>query len=111
MLLEIQERFNLLELLTVQEDSFANWKERRVIKETLSPNFEEVETIGLKEVESDRGKRLEWDTKKAAEIAKDLPISQWAHQTIRTKLAELNNKSELPERYMSIFEKFVLDYE
>ena len=100
-----------MELLSVPEDSFANWKERRVIKEILSPDFEEVTEIGLKEVESNMGKRLEWDTVKAANMAKDLPISQWAHQTIRTKLSELNHKSELPERYVSIFEKFVVDYE
>ena len=111
MLLEIQERFSLLELLTVESDSFANLKERRVIKEILSPNAEEVKAMGLKEIQTDMGNRLEWDTGKAGELARDLPIGQWAHQTIRVELSKLDKDGELPERYMSIFEKFVVNYE
>jgi len=100
-----------MELLTVESDSFANWKERRIAKEVLSPTFEESKEINLREVESPQGKQLTWDTEKATEAIKDVPISNWTHETVRTKLAELDKDSKLPDRYVSIFEKFVVNYE
>ena len=51
--------------------------------------------------------KVVYDTKTIKKLGKDIPLSDWAIQTISKRLEELSNAGKLRESDMSLYEKFV----
>lgn len=107
MLLEVFERFSLLELLEKDEDHYATLKTLRRAREMITFTPDEVKTLGLRQ--NAQG-ALEWDTRKATGMARDLPVDEWTTNYIRSVLVNLEQLGKLKERYVSLYEKFITDY-
>jgi hypothetical protein len=110
MKLEIHERLALMELFPLESD-YAGWKEIRIARENISLTPEEELFIELRTVElPNGGKQLHWNTQKALDAVKDIPLSEYITGLFRKKLSELEKKQKLNEKYFSLFEKFVVSY-
>ena len=110
MKLEVHERIALIGLLPVKGDSAA-LKTLRRAREMLSFTPEEQKFYELKTIAGADGKpQTQWSAAKAAEQIKDCPVDEYTANVIRDKLAEMNKKRELTEQFMSVYEKFVVDY-
>ena len=107
MLLEVQERLALMELLP-REGDFAAIKELRRARETI--NFTPDENEKLKFEQKGEG-MLVWDVAAGAELVRDIPVSEWATNQIRQSLINLSNEKKLTEMTYSIYEKFVIQFE
>ncbi len=107
MLLEIQERLALVQLLP-QEGDYAGIKTLRRAKEMIF--FTEEEKARLK-FEDKPGGVLVWDVEEGAKMALDIPVDEWTTNTIREVLINLSNENKLTEMQLSLYEKFVVQYE
>lgn len=106
MLLTVTERFVLVELLPT-EDSYAGMSEARKTRANLALTDEESVELELKQLED----RVTWNPDKAQQHVADIPIGEWMIETIRGILREMNDNHKLKEKYMTLYEKFVQDYE
>ena len=106
MILTIHERLKLLELLPKEED----YKGMREI----------IRAINLLSLADEEGKELEvtfednritWNVEKALTMDKDIPFGEWLTKAVREVLRNLNKDHKIAADLMSIYEKFVLDYE
>ena len=110
MKLVVHERIALVGLLPMKGD-YAALKTLRRAKEILSFTPEELELYEIKSVAGPDGKpNITWNAEMASKHVKDCPVDEFTTNVIRDKLAELNKKRELTEQYMSVYEKFVVDY-
>ena len=105
MRLEVHERIALLSILPTKGD-YAGLKTIRRAREMISFSPDEIKFYELVQ----DGGQTKWSTAKASEQIKDVPVDEYTTNVIREKLAELNTKDELTEQYMSVYEKFVIDY-
>ncbi len=106
MILTVHERLALLELLPA-ENTFAGIGEIHRAKLHLSLTEEEMEEL---EVVFESG-MVQWNQEKALSMDKDIPFGEWMVETIRVILVTRDKAAEITEREMSLFEKFVMDYE
>jgi len=106
MILTVHERLALLELLPT-ENTFAGITEIHRAKLHLSLTAEEMEEL---EVVYESG-MVQWNQEKALSMDKDIPFGEWMVNAIRLILVDRDKASEITEREMSLFEKFVMDYE
>ncbi len=106
MILTIHERLTLLELLPT-ENTFSGILEIHKAKLHLNLTSEEMEEL---EVVFEEG-MVQWNQEKALSMDKDIPFGEWMVTTIRYILVERDKAAEVTEREMSLFEKFVMDYE
>ena len=110
MKLDVHERIALMSLLPTKGD-YAALKTLRRAKEMLSFTPEEMAFYEvINQVGADGKPQVKWSAEKAAQKIKDCPVDEWTTNVIRDKLAEMNKKRELTEQFMSIYEKFVVDY-
>ena len=110
MKLEVHERLALINLLP-KEGEYAALKTIRRAKEMLSFTPAEIEFYQLRTLMGADGQpSTQWSSEKAAESIKDCPVDEYTMNVIRDKLAEMNKKRKLTEQYMSVYEKFVVDY-
>jgi len=109
MILEIYERLALLDLLP-KEEKYAGMKEIRRAREIFSLTPEEIKSLSYEEIPEGNRLRVKLDVAKAVAMAKDLPVSEWVTQKIRTLLSELENKGKLNDQTYSLYEKFVVTY-
>jgi hypothetical protein len=110
MRLEVHERLALITLLPTKGD-YAALKTIRRAREMLSFTPEEIAFYEMRTDVGDNGKpQTKWSPTKAAEAIKDCPVDEYTTHLFRDKLAEMNRKKELTEQFMSIYEKFVVDY-
>jgi hypothetical protein len=110
MKLEVHERLTLLTLLP-KEGDYAALKTIRRAREMLSFTPAEVEFYQMTTGTAPDGTpQTHWNTAKAAEAVKDCPVDEYTTNLLRDRLAELSRKKKLTEQYMSVYEKFVLDY-
>ena len=107
MLLEVQERLALMELLP-REGDYAAIKELRKAREMINFTPEENELLKF---EDKGGGILVWDVAEGAEMVRDIPVSEWATNQIRQVLINLSNEQKLTESHFSIYEKFVRQFE
>ena len=107
MLLEVQERLALMELLP-REGDYAAIRELRRAREMI--NFTPEENEALKFEQKGEG-ILVWDVKAGVDLVRDIPVSEWATNQIRQKLINLSNDKELTEPHFSLYEKFVIQFE
>ena len=106
MLLTVTERFVLVEILP-SEDTYAGMSEARKTRANLALTDEESVELELKQLED----RVVWNPEKAQQHIVDVPIGEWMIETLRGILREMSDNHKLPEKYMTLYEKFVLDYE
>ncbi len=106
MILTIHERLTLVELLP-PENTFAGIKEIYKARLHLSLTDEEMKEVGV--VFKDG--MVEWNPEKALSMDKDIPFGEWMVETIRGILVARDKEGKITEREMSLFEKFVRDYE
>lgn len=110
MKLTVHERLSLVGLLPAKGD-YATIKTIRRAREMISFTPDEMDFYGLKQVPGPGGQlQWNWDAQKAAKQIKDCPVDEYTTNIIRNKLAEMDKKGQLTEQYMSIYEKFVIDY-
>lgn len=106
MLLTVPERLVLLELLP-KEENYAGMREISRTRAHLSISGEEAKEIEYRM----EGNMLRWNAEKAAQHLKDVPMGEWMTDTLREILREMNKNHKISEREMTIYEKFVIDYE
>ncbi len=107
MLLEVQERLALMELLP-REGDYASIRELRRAREMISFTPEENKALDFKDK---GGGILVWNIEKGAKMVRDLPVSSWTTSTVQQVLINLSNEKTLTEMQLSLYEKFVVNYE
>lgn len=106
MQLNFQERTALLELLPQKED-YAGMKEIQRAREELSISGEEVKKYGEKQ--EDGNYRIAFA--KTVGAIKEIPMGEWLTEKIRDLLRKKNEKHDLEDKFISLFEKFVVNYQ
>ena len=107
MKLTVGERLTLLGLLP-EESNFAGVKEIFRLRSLLGLTDKEAKEIEVKPVE---GGRIQWDQEKALGMIVDIPMGEWITEVIRGELRQLNEDYGMTVEVMSLYEKFILDYE
>ncbi|HKZ77721.1 MAG TPA: hypothetical protein VJ124_05305 [Pyrinomonadaceae bacterium] len=106
MKLTFQERVALLELVPAQED-YAGLKEIRRLRETCAISGEEAKKYGEKS--PDGTWRIDFN--KTAGVTKEVPIGEWMTEKIRDILRKKDEKHQLEEKLLSLFEKFIVNFQ
>jgi hypothetical protein len=110
MKLEVHERIVLVSLLPSEGD-YAALKTIRRAKEMLAFTPDEMKYYEFSDVIGPDGKpNVHWSPEKASKAVKDCPIDEYTTNLIRDKLADMNKRLKLTDQYMSLYEKFVVDY-
>ena len=107
MKLTVGERLTLLGLLP-DESNFAGVKEIFRMRSLLGLTDEEAATI---KVEPTSDGRIQWDQEKALGLIVDIPMGEWITEVVRGELRDLDREYQLRVEVMSLYEKFILDYE
>jgi len=107
MKLTVSERLTLLGLLP-EESDYAGVKEIFRLRTLLGLTDEEAQQIEVVPVE---GGRIQWDQEKALGLIVDIAMGEWITETIRGVLRDLDREHQLRVEVMSLYEKFILDYE
>lgn len=107
MQLTIDERLALLPLLP-PESNYPGVQEITRARMVLGLTDEEAEEI---EVVSVGEGMIKWDREKALGLIVDIPFGEWMTNTIRDVLRNLHEEYKLRPEIMSLYEKFILDYE
>lgn len=106
MQLNFQERVALLKLLPEKED-YAGMKEIRRARETLAISGEEAQKYG----EKADGGAFNINFQKTMGVLKEVPMGEWLTEKIRDILRVMNEKHALEDQFISLFEKFVVNYQ
>ncbi len=107
MKLTVGERLTLLGLLP-DESNFAGVKEIFRMRSLLGLTDDEATEI---DVEPTGDGRIQWDQDKALGMIVDIPMGEWITNVIRGVLRDLDRESQLRVEIMSLYEKFILDYD
>lgn len=106
MKLNMHERRTLLELLPEKSD-YAGMKEIRRTREICALSVEEIQKHGKKQAD---GQYL-IPPDKMLSVQKEIPLGEWMTETVRDTLRKMNEKKELEDKFVSLFEKFVVNYQ
>ena len=98
----IVERLVMLELLP-QEGNFLTLKEVRTLRENLSLSPEEIKDFEVKQ----ENNNIVWNASK--EQPKQVQISEYLLKELKDKFKELDAEKKLTERYLSIYEKIMIE--
>jgi hypothetical protein len=104
--LTIHERLKLLELLPAKE-SYAGVTEIYRTSLLLSLTDDEAKELEVTHVEGG----IRWNQDKALTMNTDIPIGEYLTNIIRQVLREKDRERELEPAEITLFEKFILDYE
>lgn len=107
MILEVQERLALMEILPIEGD-YASIKTLRRARETIAITPKEAEELQF--VQHDDGV-LVWNPAVAAILVRDIPVDEWTTNIICDILINLSNNKKLKDVQLSLYEKFVKEYE
>ena len=107
MKLSVGERLTLLGLLP-DESNYAGVKEIYRTRQLLSLTDAEAKEIEV--VPRDDG-RIQWNQEKALGLIVDIAMGEWMTEVIRGVLRELDRQYLLKPEIMSLYEKFIIDYE
>ena len=105
MKLTFQERMALLDLVPQKED-YAGLMEIRRLREACSISGEEAKKYGEKL--EDGSYRIDFN--KTQGVQKEVPMGEWMTEKIRDILRRKEEKRELEDKLMSLFEKFVVNF-
>jgi hypothetical protein len=106
MKLSVPERLKLLELLP-EEASYPGIKEIYRTTLLLGLTDEEAKEVEAKQHEG----MIQWNIEKALGLIVDIPIGEWMTNTFREILQERSREGNLTMPEISLYEKFILDYE
>lgn len=106
MKLTVQERLELLEIMPANE-SYSGIKEINRTQLLLALSGDEWKEL---EVVQEEG-NISWNPEKAMTLIVDIPMGEWLTNTIRGILRQMDRELQIKPQQMSLFEKFVLDYE
>ena len=106
MLLEVQERLALLELLT-REGDFAAIKTVRRAREMIDFTPDERQELKFEQ----KGTTLVWNLEVGIEMLRDIPVDEWTSNKIRDILINLSNENKLTDMHFTLYEKFVVNYD
>jgi hypothetical protein len=104
--LTVPERMKLLELLP-EKSTFAGINEIHRLRLLLQLNNDEIAEIDAKL----DGEMIKWDQEKAIALLVDIPMGEWVTNVIRQVLREKDLASDLEPAEISLFERFILDYQ
>jgi len=107
MILEIQERLALMDLLP-KEGDYAALKTLRRSREMLSFTPEELEEL---EFSNPEPSILKWNIQKAAKMGRDIPVDEWTTNTVREILIKMSSEKKLTDQLFVLYEKFVVHYD
>ncbi len=107
MLLEVNERLSLMELLP-REGDYAAIKTIRRAREMISFTPEENKELKF-EVKGNN--ILVWDIPAGEKMVRDIPVDEWTSNTIRDILINLSNEKKLTDMHYSLYVKFVVNYD
>ena len=107
MRLTIPERLKLLELLPPKE-SYKGMMEIQRLGMNLS--VQDAEAIEI-EVEHTEDGMIKWNQDKALGLIVDIPMGEWVTNLLRQVLRDRDREGDLEVTELSLFEKFILDYE
>lgn len=106
MQLTVHERLKLLELMP-EKSTYAGIREIHRTTLLLMLTNDEVIEIEAKH----EGGVLQWNQDKALTLIVDIPMGEWMTEIIRGVLREKDREGDLSPAEISLFEKFILDYE
>lgn len=106
MKLSVPERLALLEIMPAKAD-YPGVKE--IYRTTLLLNLDgdEAEEIEVKHIEG----MIQFNVEKALGVIKDIPMGEWMTNTFRVILRNKSDEGDVSIPEISLFEKFILDYE
>jgi hypothetical protein len=104
--LTIHERLKLLELLP-QKESYEGVTEIYRTSLLLSLTGDEAEELDVKHVDGG----IVWNQDKALTMNTDIPIGEWLTNIIRGVLREKSRERDLEPSEITLYEKFIMDYE
>ena len=107
MKLTVHERLTLLSLLP-EESNYAGVREIYRLRQLLGLNDEEAALIEVKPLPDGR---IQWDQEKALGLIADIPMGEWITEVVRGVLRDLDRDYQLRPEIMSLYEKFIFDYE
>src|SRR5512138_945368 len=108
MLLTISERLMLMDILP-QTGDYASLKTITKARLNLSFSALEIKNFGIRQVTENGVPQVTWDREKETEV--DVPVDEYTISVIKQTLIGLNEKHELNVNLLTLFEKFVIDYE
>jgi len=106
MKLTAAERLKLLEIMP-PTSTYEGIKDIHMTKLLLNLTGEEADKIEAKF----EGGRMYWNQEKALGLIVDIPMGEWMTNTIRVVLRERSREGELEAAEITLFEKFIMDYE
>lgn len=104
--LTIHERFKLLELMP-QESDYAGILEIRRTTMLLSLTDSESTELEVKNVDG----IIHFNPEKALTMITDVPMGEWMTNIFRVILREKDHEATLEPAEVTLFEKFIMDYE
>lgn len=107
MKLTVSERLTLLGLLP-EESNYAGVREIFRLRTLLGLTDDESKEI---EVQPTGDGRIQWNQEKALGLIVDIAMGEWITEMVRGVLRDLDDKYKLSVEIMSLYEKFILDYE
>lgn len=108
MILTVAERLTLLGLLP-DESNYPGVKEIFRLRQLLGLTDEESKEINVQQGEMPG--TIMWDNEKAMGLQVDIAMGEWITEVIRGELRDLNENYKLTTEVMSLYEKFIHDYE
>ena len=106
MKLTVPERLKLLEIMP-EKSTFAGVKDIHMTNLLLNLTGDEADEVEAKF----EGDRMFWNQEKALGLLVDIPMGEWMTNTIRLVLREMDHEGELEAAEITLFEKFIMDYE
>jgi hypothetical protein len=107
MKLSVGERLTLLGILP-EESNYAGVREIFRLRQLLGLTDGESKEI---EVQPTGDGRIQWNQEKALGLIVDIAMGEWITEMIRGVLRDLDKEYKLSPEIMSLYEKFILDYE
>ncbi|MHA2377006.1 MAG: hypothetical protein ACXAB9_12630 [Candidatus Thorarchaeota archaeon] len=107
MKLTVGERLTLLGILP-EESNYAGVREIFRLRQLLGLTDDESKEI---EVQPTGDGRIQWNQEKALGLIVDIAMGEWITEMIRGELRKLDKEYRLSPEIMSLYEKFILDYE
>ena len=104
--LTVPERLKLLELLP-EKDSYSGLTEIYRAGLLLSLTDDEKDLIQVKIVDGG----IQWNQEKALSLVVDIPMGEYLTNEVRRILKEKDSERDLEIAEISLYEKFIMDYE
>lgn len=107
MKLSVPERMALLEIMPAQSSYEGVTEIFRTVNVLRLTDEEAVEL----DVEHTEEGAIRFNQEKSLTLITDIPIGEWMTNTIRKVLRDMDDAGVLTVNFMSLYEKFILDYE